>query len=1378
MGSCKCLATFLVGVWLSSLGFPAPGHAIDLTYQGTSISVNVSGLGSAVLVYSGSTYFDIETDGMIDGTPIGATGTLGLSVQVTDTDGWRVDPNDRDIHVPQAGVYLYYNPWLESGGYYDSVGIGYGDAKINGTIAGATTYTLTYERPLYAHATIYVWYGDTRGYDFDVYFRLRDSFWSNLSWNLDSLGGPDDNEDTVFDGGGAGTCSSQGLPTYWVNTSFLNLVLEDTDLAYQSFGHRVALRRVWNMLPSRSGMFGNGWTFAYESSLTAQAYTAGGARATLGSGQTLDYTVSSSQGTGTITVNYVAANPGRHPILTGYINQATGTGYYLLYDKVRKLTSRYDYVQTASDGYRYRLTSITDRNGNALTLTYGGDGRLSTLADASNRQTTFHYDGSGHCTDFAVFNGQSASFAYDTSGNLTQSTDLAGNVTTYAYDSQNYPTSMTTAGKTTTFGYATGDTGQVVASVTNALGKTTGYAFGAVATRVTSPLGGVWTYANVKGRTTTATNPLGQTTSTDYNDNGLPILVRDADGRQTALAYDADGNLTTITDPAGKQTAIAYDAKANPVSLTDALGQTWALAYDSHDNLVRTTSPLGSMTNFVIGAHGLVTRVSLPDGAAFDYGYDAHGNVSAIVNPLGYAVSLAYDAAGLNLTSRTDPRNNTTAFQYDANRRLSTVVQPDAGTVQYGYDCCALSSFTDGDGHTTSLERDAGLHITKVTDALGRFTRLAYDNDGFLATSTDPLGRSLGLGRDMAHRLVATTNPLGKQVRFALNPSGTPSAVTNERGKSFSITYDARGLFSDLTDPLGHDTGTVVRDDLGRVSSVTSVVNTSYPPFPPPVPVTRVVSYLYDADGRLVTKKYGSDTVASFAWTVNGQLQSVSDASGTRTFTRDRAGRITRIAYGDGKSLDFGYDTAGNVTAMTYPGGLTVSTTYDSRNRPVGVAFSRQSLLLAYDGADRLAGETRSNGVASLYGHDAAGRLVSLSHKKGATVIADLVYIRDAAGQITEEKGTWPLAPRPAGKSATITYDNADRITNAGGNTYYYDTAGNLRTIRGGATFDAVYDNENRPTSLTLGGKTRTYAYDGLGNRFRVQVGSTVRNLHHDHRGRVVFETDDAGQVTVAYVYAGDRLVASGTVAGGFQFHHQDKTGNTLALTNASGTLTGAYSYAPYGARANHSGTAATSFTYAGAYGVMDEDDGLYFMRNRYYDATTGRFIQRDPIGLAGGFNLYRYVDDQPVSRIDPLGLWGDDVGSGTENWNAAVRKMDTDDKIVMGALGGAAMWWNIVIGISTWELLGWGAAEAGPAAMAEVGGAAGASSGTASCVLGTAGDAATLAETAAERELFRNSLLPAVNNASPVANEFLWNTFRNNIPQIARGILSRGTRW
>jgi len=84
-----------------------------------------------------------------------------------------------------------------------------------------------------------------------------------------------------------------------------------------------------------------------------------------------------------------------------------------------------------------------------------------------------------------------------------------------------------------------------------------------------------------------------------------------------------------------------------------------------------------------------------------------------------------------------------------------------------------------------------------------------------------------------------------------------------------------------------------------------------------------------------------------------------------------------------------------------------------------------------------------------------------------------------------------------------------------------------------------------------------------------------------------------------------------------------------------------AYAYTPYGARAAHSeDTKPNLFTFVGEFGVLDDGDGLYWMKRRWYDARCGCFLQRDPVGLLGGANSYAYAHQNPTTWIDPEGTF------------------------------------------------------------------------------------------------------------------------------------------
>jgi RHS repeat-associated protein len=127
-------------------------------------------------------------------------------------------------------------------------------------------------------------------------------------------------------------------------------------------------------------------------------------------------------------------------------------------------------------------------------------------------------------------------------------------------------------------------------------------------------------------------------------------------------------------------------------------------------------------------------------------------------------------------------------------------------------------------------------------------------------------------------------------------------------------------------------------------------------------------------------------------------------------------------------------------------------------------------------------------------------------------------------------------------------------------------------------------------------------------------------------------------------------------IPGGRYCYHFDGMGNTVAITDMSQNIVNSYAYEPFGLITNQSETIPQPFKFVGQYGVMADPSGLYYMRARYYDPNVGRFISEDPLGLGGedvnlfayvdsvgkpttGTNLYVYASNNPINRIDPLGL-------------------------------------------------------------------------------------------------------------------------------------------
>jgi RHS repeat-associated protein len=113
--------------------------------------------------------------------------------------------------------------------------------------------------------------------------------------------------------------------------------------------------------------------------------------------------------------------------------------------------------------------------------------------------------------------------------------------------------------------------------------------------------------------------------------------------------------------------------------------------------------------------------------------------------------------------------------------------------------------------------------------------------------------------------------------------------------------------------------------------------------------------------------------------------------------------------------------------------------------------------------------------------------------------------------------------------------------------------------------------------------------------------------------------------------------------AGNAAVFHFDTLGNTVALTSLDGALTDRYSYDPWGRLAGRTGSTPNPFTFHGQLGVVDDGNGLYYMRARYYAPELMRFTQADPM-FAGSMldpqslNRYIFALDNPIVLADPNG--------------------------------------------------------------------------------------------------------------------------------------------
>ncbi|MCH7664604.1 MAG: RHS repeat-associated core domain-containing protein, partial [Acidobacteria bacterium] len=348
------------------------------------------------------------------------------------------------------------------------------------------------------------------------------------------------------------------------------------------------------------------------------------------------------------------------------------------------------------------------------------------------------------------------------------------------------------------------------------------------------------------------------------------------------------------------------------------------------------------------------------------------------------------------------------------------------------------------------------------------------------------------------------------------------------------------------------------------------------------------------------------------------------------TMTRDLNGRIDVLTLAPGKTVTYSYDARGLLSQVTdWVGGAPGITTF------------------TYDDASRLTTITRPNGVDTTLGYDADSRVVSMT--EGALSSSVLTY--DAAGKLIRADRTVPTAGDASGATPTAhTYDDASQVVG-----YTYDALGRL-TDDGVRTY--VWDLASRLTSVTRSPNTVSYTYDALGNRLtRTEAAATRCYVWNYALGLPSVNVERTGGA------CGSDLRYYVTTPGGLLLYsreaaddsrrdyHYDQIGNTLFLTDAAGVVVASYAYDPYGELLASAGAVENLFTWQGRFGVMREKgatgatDGLYYLRARYYDSGTRRFLSRDLVPTLDPttVNPYQYAAGAPTRFVDPLGLQQDE---------------------------------------------------------------------------------------------------------------------------------------
>jgi RHS repeat-associated protein len=184
------------------------------------------------------------------------------------------------------------------------------------------------------------------------------------------------------------------------------------------------------------------------------------------------------------------------------------------------------------------------------------------------------------------------------------------------------------------------------------------------------------------------------------------------------------------------------------------------------------------------------------------------------------------------------------------------------------------------------------------------------------------------------------------------------------------------------------------------------------------------------------------------------------------------------------------------------------------------------------------------------------------------------------------------------------------------------------------------WNNRNMMNRVVQPGKADVlFEYDAFNRRASQQNENGTTRYVYDGQN-LVLELNEQNQPVSYFSYGANGLIGKEDLSANKTIYYlYDGLGNVVNTTDEAGRILQTYEYEAFGRVRNISFDPHNDFRSLGAYGLLQDDaTDFRYNRARYYDAEIGRFISRDPIGIAGGINLYGYARNCVTVYIDEQG--------------------------------------------------------------------------------------------------------------------------------------------
>ena len=841
--------------------------------------------------------------------------------------------------------------------------------------------------------------------------------------------------------------------------------------------------------------------------------------------------------------------------------------YYLL-----TLPNQTQYKFSASTG---RLESVTDRDGNTTTLSYGESKRLEAITDPAGRQLTLAYNSEGLVESATDPMGHKVKYAYE-GGNLTSVTEAGESSPRwqFKYDGSHQITEMTDGrgGKTIN---EYNSYNEVIAQ-TDPLKRTLKFEYEPFATKITNTATGAVTLEQFTSNyePVAITRGYGTSNATTqsfaYNEGGYITAETDGNGHTTTYGYDTSYNRTSRVDPNKDETKWKYDSKHDVETITTPKGETTTIKREAHGNaeVIERPAPEGKTqtTNYKYTAHGELESVEDPLKRIWKYEYDAKGDRTAETDPEGDKRTWGYNEDSQE-TSTVSPRGNatgaeptvfTTTIERDAQGRPVTVVEPPREPA-YGF---AFGSKGSGNGQFEFPTLEALTSSGNIWVSDSSLDRLQEFNEkGEYLTQFGAKGTG---AREFKFPFGIAINPSSGNMYVSdyenyrvqeFSSSGTfirmfGYGVTN--GKSeFEICTEkcqaglkGSGNSGQFGSPVGvaiDSSGNVwVADEFNNRLEEFAENGTFLKQFgtkgTEAGQIKQPVGLAYN-QGNLYVTEAGNQRVQEFTTagvyvtkfgsegTGKGQFKvPYAIAAGPSThdlYVTDRENNRVEVFTAAGVFLSsFGSKGKGNAQ-MELPTGVVANsseTLYvsDHNNKRVDVwaGLSSRATKYAYDANGNLETRTDPSGNKTKYTYDADNEPTKTEAANGATTETEY----DGAGQIVAQTD----ANKHTTKYVRNTIEEATEVIDplARKTIKEYDLAGNLTAATDPAkrTTTYTYDAANRLTEVKYSdGKTPTvkYEYDKDNDRTGMTDGTGTTTYTYDQLDRLAEAKDGHGDVSI-----------------------------------------------------------------------------------------------------------------------------------------------------------------------------------------------------------------------------------------------------------------------